>query len=205
MVAGAGIPAADMHLGRVAGAADAVPSTLTLEPAKPSVSVTVSNTSGKTGLVVGRLGDRVATAVVPSHSANVTLTWDGPAMAGDASGVLRLEMYPDGDTSKPTDVEEHAYALGGGYHQPSKSPTPRPSRSGTPSPKPSASVSESPSPSRSVSHSPSPSRGGAGELPQTGAGTSFLAVLGGGSLLFGTLMLGVAWVMRRRLLHDKLS
>lgn len=224
MLAGAGVPASDMHLGRVAGSADAVPSSLTFEPANPSVSVRVSNTSGKPGVVVGRLGGRVATAVAPSHSSIVTLTWDGPAAAGDDSGVLRLELYPEGETAQPADVEEHPYAVGAGY-QPSpspkpsysmspspwpkpsgsmsKSPSPKPSRSmsKSPKPKPSGSMSESPKPSGSASSTPSPT----GVLPRTGAGTSLLAVIGGGSLLFGTFVLGLAWVLRRRFLRDKLS
>lgn len=208
MLAGAGIPASDMYLGRVADSADAVPSALTLEPAKPTVSVRVSNTSGKPGVVVGRLGDRVATAVVPSHSAIVTLTWEEPAAADDASGVLRLELYPEGETNEPMDVEEHQYAARAGhYNQPSpkpsdsKSPSPKPSHSKSPSPKPSHSMSESPKPS--MSHTPSKSSGG--ELPQTGSGTSALLMLGGGSLVFGSFVLGLAYVMRRRFLRDRLS
>jgi hypothetical protein len=148
----------------------------------------------------------VATAVVPSNSEIVTLTWDGPAAAGADSGVLRLEMYPDGDATKPTDVEEHSYAVeGGGYHQPSKSPTARPSRSYSTSPGPSGSVRPSQSARPSDSASPSPSQSSAAVLPQTGPATSMLAVLGGGTLLFGAFVLSVAWVLRRRFLRDKLS
>jgi hypothetical protein len=54
-----------------------------------------------------------------------------------------------------------------------------------------------------MTHTPSPSSGET--LPLTGAGTSSVVVLGGGSVLFGMFVLGVAWALRRRHLRDRIS
>jgi LPXTG-motif cell wall-anchored protein len=194
MLAGAGVPASDMHLGRVAGSADAVPASLTLEPTNPSVSVRVSNTTGKPGRVVGWLGGRAATAVAPDHSAIVTLTWDEQPDVTADPGVLRLELYPEGDSKQPTDVEEHPFAFGGGYyHQPQK-PN-KPGNQEQPKEQPKAPVEK-----------PVEKPAAAEVLPLTGSQTSTIAVFGGGSVLLGMFVLGLAWALRRRRsVRDQLS
>jgi LPXTG-motif cell wall-anchored protein len=185
MLAGAGVPATELHLGRVAGSADAVPASLTIEPEKPSVSVRVSNSSGKAGRVVGWLDGKAATAVAPARSATVTLTWEEPVIADADSGVLRLELYPEGE-NQPSDIEEHPVvgrAGGKGYNKPEQ---PKPEQ-----PKPEQ-------PKEQPKEVPA-------ELPQTGSGTSTIAMVGVASVLFGAFVLGSAWVLRRRFIRDRIS
>ncbi|GIH08759.1 hypothetical protein Rhe02_68260 [Rhizocola hellebori] len=81
--------------------------------------------------------------------------------------------------------------------QPSWSKSPKPQPSWSKSPKPQPSWSKSPKPSMSWPHTMTPSPHD-NELPKTGDTVSSYVLLGGGLLVFGMFVLGLAWALGRR-------
>jgi len=146
-----------------------------LDPVDPTVEVKVTNSTGKEATLQGWLNDVPAQAIVPARSAIVELVF--PEMT-EGQATLTLSLTANG----VQDVEVHdVVVMARGYGYPTQSPTP--------SPKPSWSKWPQPSKSPSTSHS---------ELPQTGDSVSSYVFLGGGMLVFGMFVLGLAWALGRR-------
>jgi LPXTG-motif cell wall-anchored protein len=161
---------------------DAVPMSTVLDPSGPTVDVKVTNSSGKEVTLRGWLNGTAATAAVPVRSEVVKLAF--PAMT-EGEATLKLALTAEGIA----DVAEHRVLVTQGSADTvltapnSKAPKPKPS------------WSKPPKPSMSPTHSPTPSPS---ELPKTGDSVSSFVALGGGSLLLGMLVIGLAWAMGRR-------
>jgi LPXTG-motif cell wall-anchored protein len=191
----------NLHLGRAADVIDAVPVKTVLDTEVPTVEVKVTNSTGKEATLQGWLNDVPGEEMaVPARSATVTLTF--PAMT-EGQARLTLSLTADG----VQDVEVHDVVLMSrdyGYHSsptPGTTPTvgtsmsPKPWPSWSKSPKPKPSWSKSPKPSGSYTPTPSMSES---ELPKTGDSVSSYMLLGGGLLVFGIFILGLAWALGRR-------
>ena len=157
-----------------------------LDTEVPTVEVKVTNSTGKEAILQGWLNDVAATEVaVPARSSTVTLTF--PAMT-EGQARLTLSLTAEG----AQDVEVHDVVVKArdyGYPSPGTSP------SWSKSPKPKPSWSKSPYPSGSYTPAPSMSQS---ELPKTGDSVSSYMLLGGGLLVFGMFILGLAWALGRR-------
>jgi LPXTG-motif cell wall-anchored protein len=176
--------------GGTADVIDAVPMSTVLDPSDPAVDVKVTNSSGKEVTLRGWLNGEPATAAVPVRSQIVKLEF--PAMT-EGQATLKLSLTAEGIA----DVAEHRVlvANAAAAPQPNVSTPAKPEPGASKAPKPRPSWSKWPKPSSSPSHSPTASPS---ELPKTGDSVSSFVALGGGSLLLGALVIGLAWAMGRR-------
>jgi LPXTG-motif cell wall-anchored protein len=174
-----------------------------LDASDPTVDVKVTNGTGKAVTLQGWLNNEPAKTTVPLGSSVVELTF--PEMT-EGQAKLTLLLTAEG----VEDVKEHQVLVSRGSvpnpdmatnaakpappgastsaaPKPSWSKSPKPKPSWTKSPKPSSSWTQTPTPAASVS-----------ELPKTGDSVGSFVLLGGGSLLLGMVVLGLAWAMGRR-------